>query len=249
MGWSTRQLADLAGTSVKAVRHYHRVGVLDEPTRLSNGYKQYQTSHLIRLLQIRRLSDLGIPLSRIALMDQSELPEASIRSLDEELRARIRELQRLRRELAVILAHGAPIDVPTEFAPYAATMTTTDRALVSVYSRVFDSEAVIGLTQMVAAEDETDRDFDMLPPDADDDRIRELAKRMVPQVRAAQARHAWARDPRGRAVVDAPVFDKAVGQAMMDLYNPAQLKTVILVDRMLADEEAQASGTESPTTA
>ena len=72
MAWSTRQLADLAGTTVKAVRHYHKVGLLDEPERLSNGYKQYQVAHLIRLLQIVRLSELGVPLAQIATLDQSE---------------------------------------------------------------------------------------------------------------------------------------------------------------------------------
>ena len=31
MPWSTRELAELAGTTVKAVRHYHEIGLLDEP--------------------------------------------------------------------------------------------------------------------------------------------------------------------------------------------------------------------------
>lgn len=40
MAWSTQQLADLAGTTVNTVRHYHRLGLLDEPERQGNGYKQ-----------------------------------------------------------------------------------------------------------------------------------------------------------------------------------------------------------------
>ena len=51
MAWSTRQLAELAGTTVKTVRHYHEIGLLSEPERASNGYKQYRTEHLVRLLQ------------------------------------------------------------------------------------------------------------------------------------------------------------------------------------------------------
>jgi len=31
VAWSTRELAELAGTSVKTVRHYHQLGLLDEP--------------------------------------------------------------------------------------------------------------------------------------------------------------------------------------------------------------------------
>jgi DNA-binding transcriptional MerR regulator len=40
MTWSTSRLAQLAGTTTATVRHYHRVGVLEQPERLSNGYKQ-----------------------------------------------------------------------------------------------------------------------------------------------------------------------------------------------------------------
>src|SRR5204863_5377681 len=40
MAWSTREIAELAGTSLRAVRHYHEVGLLAEPERRANGYKQ-----------------------------------------------------------------------------------------------------------------------------------------------------------------------------------------------------------------
>ena len=50
MGWSTRELAELAGTTIKAVRHYHEHGLLEEPRRAVNGYKQYGAGHLVRLL-------------------------------------------------------------------------------------------------------------------------------------------------------------------------------------------------------
>ena len=50
MAWSTQQLADLAGSTVKAVRYYHRIGLLAEPERTSNGYKQYDTTHLVRAI-------------------------------------------------------------------------------------------------------------------------------------------------------------------------------------------------------
>src|ERR687892_734354 len=47
MAWSTREIAELAGTSLRAVRHYHEVGLLEEPARRANGYKQYGVAHLI----------------------------------------------------------------------------------------------------------------------------------------------------------------------------------------------------------
>jgi AraC-like DNA-binding protein len=57
MAWSTREIAELAGTSLRAVRHYHEVGLLAEPERRANGYKQYGVAHLIRVLRIKRLTD------------------------------------------------------------------------------------------------------------------------------------------------------------------------------------------------
>ena len=69
MGWSTSELARLAGATVNTVRHYHKLGLLTEPERMSNGYKQYGASHLLRLHQIRRMRELGIPLADIGAVD------------------------------------------------------------------------------------------------------------------------------------------------------------------------------------
>ena len=40
MAWSTRQLADLTGVTLRSIRHWHDVGLLPDPERRSNGYKQ-----------------------------------------------------------------------------------------------------------------------------------------------------------------------------------------------------------------
>lgn len=103
MAWSTRELAELAGTTLNAVRHYHRVGLLEEPERTSNGYKQYEVRHLTRLILIRRLRDLGVPLDRV---DQASCPDSSVAELgaiDSELAASIDRLQRSRSEIGAIL--------------------------------------------------------------------------------------------------------------------------------------------------
>ena len=50
MAWSTRELAELISTTVRSVRYHHQLGLLDEPERLANGYKQYEVRHLVRLL-------------------------------------------------------------------------------------------------------------------------------------------------------------------------------------------------------
>lgn len=58
-------LARLVGCSERAIRHYHQIGLLAEPKRLSNGYRDYQISDLNRVLIIRALIDAGIPLAEI----------------------------------------------------------------------------------------------------------------------------------------------------------------------------------------
>lgn len=99
MTWSTRQLAELAGITVKTVRHYHQVGLLEEPDRANNGYKHYDVVHLVRLLRIRRLVDLGVPLSQVALMKDGDDPGNALWLIDAELSETIDRLQRIKAEL------------------------------------------------------------------------------------------------------------------------------------------------------
>ncbi|MGL5442574.1 MAG: MerR family transcriptional regulator, partial [[Mycobacterium] stephanolepidis] len=116
VGWSTRELAELAGTSLRAVRHYHDIGLLDEPKRRSNGYKSYGVAHLVRVLQIKRLTGLGLSLKQIAEMDEAdEDPQEALRALDTELAATIERLQHIRDELGQILSSEVPADMPPEF--------------------------------------------------------------------------------------------------------------------------------------
>lgn len=104
MAWSTREVAELAGTTVNTVRHYHRVGLLDEPDRMSNGYKQYQVRHLLRLLQIRRLRDLGVPLDQIDQVGRRGGGASdALAAIDADLSLSIERLQRARAEIRAIL--------------------------------------------------------------------------------------------------------------------------------------------------
>jgi hypothetical protein len=59
------QLAKYAGVTIKAVRHYHQRGLLEEPPRDSSGYRRYSAKHAIALVKIKTLVDAGVPLARI----------------------------------------------------------------------------------------------------------------------------------------------------------------------------------------
>lgn len=62
------ELARMAGVSVRTLRHYHAIGLLPEPERAANGYREYEAGHLLRLLRIRQLATLGFSLEQIGPM-------------------------------------------------------------------------------------------------------------------------------------------------------------------------------------
>ncbi len=43
------ELAGLVGISTRAIRHYHRVGLLAEPARTANGYREYSLRDAVEL--------------------------------------------------------------------------------------------------------------------------------------------------------------------------------------------------------
>lgn len=231
MAWSTREIAELAGTTVRAVRHYHEVGLLDEPERRANGYKQYGVAHLIRVLRIKRLTDLGFSLSQIAAMGNAdEHPAEALRTLDAELAATIERLQRVRVELGLILRQAAPTDLPPEFAPVAAgaELSDADRSLIVVVTRVLGPQGLKTYTDFLQdlPTDPAVSEFDDLPADADEETRRALAERLVPYVRDLLADHPELQDVSADAPGGAHFADRTVAQAMKDLYNPAQLDVI-----------------------
>jgi DNA-binding transcriptional MerR regulator len=64
-GVTISQAAAFAGVTVKTVRHYHRLGLLDEPKRDRSGYRRYVSTDLLRLVQVRTLAGAGVPLAEI----------------------------------------------------------------------------------------------------------------------------------------------------------------------------------------
>ncbi|MET4427567.1 MerR family transcriptional regulator [Mycolicibacterium sp. 624] len=228
MGWSTREVAELAGTSLRAVRHYHQVGLLAEPERRSNGYKQYGVAHLVRLVRIKRLTDLGFSLPQIAAMGNTDdHPEEALRGLDAELAATIERLQAARAELGLILEHSAPTDLPPEFVPpdTVAKMSDADRSLVVVLTRVLGPRGLEVYADLLqnAPDEPSLSAFDDLPTDADESTRQDMAESLAPYIRAIYAAHPGLLEAR----VDAPggprFADETIAGAMAELYNAAQL--------------------------
>ncbi|MGW8377225.1 MerR family transcriptional regulator [Streptomyces sp. ODS28] len=239
MAWSTREVAQLAGVSLRAVRHYHEVGLLTEPERRPNGYKQYGVAHLVRLLRIKRLVGLGFSLPRIAEMGADDgPPEEALRALDAELSAEIEKLEQSRAEVGSLLRKSAAErPEPEEEHPFVAFMGTVlgPRGKEAYAGFVRDHG-----TETAGPLGEEGEEFAHLPADADESARADLATRMAPGMRALFRRHpgldALSTDaPRG-----ARFARQAIDAALADLYNPAQVDVVRRLRALLAGAKAGA---------
>lgn len=113
------QLASYAGVTVRAVRHYHQIGLLPEPKRDASGYRRYGSTAVVALIKIRTLAEAGVPLSQIAQMleaDASAFAEA-VERIDSHLRDEIERLEISRKQIAQ-LAAGDSLALPSEVVAY-----------------------------------------------------------------------------------------------------------------------------------
>jgi DNA-binding transcriptional MerR regulator len=113
------QLAGYAGVTIKAVRHYHQRGLLEEPPRDSSGYRRYSAQHAIDLVKIKTLAEAGVPLARIKELLAAGPDEfaAAIAEIDRKLQARAEELRRTRGRIAQLTA-GDRLFVSAEIADF-----------------------------------------------------------------------------------------------------------------------------------
>jgi DNA-binding transcriptional MerR regulator len=113
------QLAAYAGVTVRAVRHYHQIGLLPEPERDASGYRRYGPTAVVSLIKIRALANAGVPLSRLGQMleaDALTFAEA-VQGIDDHLRDEIDRLELSRKQIAQ-LAAGDSLALPPEVASY-----------------------------------------------------------------------------------------------------------------------------------
>ncbi|GAB2626813.1 transcriptional regulator, MerR family protein [Paractinoplanes abujensis] len=225
MAWSTRELADLAGTTVNTIRHYHRLGLLAEPTRRYNGYKQYGVEDLVGLLRIRRLAGLGVPLAQIAAVSsESDVGSQVLRQVDNDLAQQIERLRKVRSDIAAVLRDGAPADTPAGFASVAPRLSAAGSSLIHVIAQLCDEDALNDLRRMMQTDpDPVDEEFDALPHDADEATRQHLADRLAPTLVRHLVDYPWLRDPAAHLVKSEHLTRQTFIDAVVDLYNTAQV--------------------------
>jgi DNA-binding transcriptional MerR regulator len=111
------ELAALAATTPRAIRHYHQLGLLAEPERDESGYRRYAPEHVIRLVRIRRLRNVGLPLERIANGLSAEAIDVDVadalRALADDIEQQITRLSELRTRVLDLAASDSLSDPAT----------------------------------------------------------------------------------------------------------------------------------------
>src|SRR5579859_1833508 len=120
------ELAGLVGITTRAIRHYHHVGLLPEPSRTATGYREYSLRDAVALARVRRLTELGLSLDEVgdALASDAGQDLAEIlRQLDTDLARQIAELCQRRARLARLLRQAETDGMPSEQAPVSPGLT------------------------------------------------------------------------------------------------------------------------------
>lgn len=100
MEWSIQQIARLAGTTSRTLRHYDDVGLVP-PSRVGdNGYRYYDELALVRLQRVLLLRELGLGLAEIGEVLRRDVAEES--ALTTHLSLLRQEQDRLARQVAAV---------------------------------------------------------------------------------------------------------------------------------------------------
>ncbi|MBI9113769.1 MerR family transcriptional regulator [Sanguibacter suaedae] len=114
--------AAFAGTTPRAIRHYHAIGLLPEPERGSDGRRRYGYDDMIRLLWVRRTADAGIALDDIRDAFTAAAPTEGdpdvagvLDRLDETLAAQEAEVRQQRAAVQRMRVRGSRLGLLDDF--------------------------------------------------------------------------------------------------------------------------------------
>lgn len=138
----SNEIAKIAGVTVRTLRHYHQIGLLAEPSRQANGYRIYDVFHLIRLLRIGQLTELGMRLSDIsaALKSEHNIQLTMLDELDFSLKKQIERLQNQRLTIKALREGGGRLEMPAELV---ASLTFMEAGRATEATRAGREQAVL----------------------------------------------------------------------------------------------------------
>jgi DNA-binding transcriptional MerR regulator len=164
------EIAALIGVTPRAVRHYHHLGLLPEPVRRSNGYREYGIRDAVLLARIRRLTELGLGLDEVrdVLADDEgrELVDV-LQELDEDLGRQETVIRERRERLAALLTEARGGRLTAE-APLSLQLT----ALMAGLGELPDSPMAVKDREILVL-------LDTVAPEADRIRLMETLRGMA----------------------------------------------------------------------
>ena len=234
------ELAELAHTTTRAIRHYEAIGLLEAPARDASGYRRYGAEHVVALVRIRRLRNLNMPLDLIAeqLAPDAGDMTAALRSLADELQQQIDSLRELRARvlnMAASSATAAPVETWSAalrehgLLDEAATLPAGEEQAVELLDAlhpegidgvVAQASALMAQPAVVERLGPLLQRFRALPADADDATIDALAADYAAVVPRPES---------GPPPIDFDTMDKLVG----DRLSPAQRECLRRMRRLL----------------
>ncbi|GGM88511.1 transcriptional regulator [Lentzea pudingi] len=259
--------AAFAGTTPRAIRHYHQIGLLQEPGRGTDGRRRYGYDDMIRLLWIRRMAEAGIGLDDVrATFDGTQDIDENLRRLEETLAAQEADVKRQRAAVQRLRAVGSPLGLLSDLVtdrlghlpPGAVRPSDVDALMVT--ERIFGplAAAVQASTFIVLAthpelraeEDRLDAAEASLDDgvEPDDPRVEELAAQRYAHLKEIE--HAIA--AAGLEAAEAALFERADDdeepERQMSAYeaftkmpydfSPARLRCIELAGQLLGREAA-----------
>ncbi|MEU3060486.1 MerR family transcriptional regulator [Streptomyces subrutilus] len=137
--------AAFAGTTPRAIRHYHQIGLLPEPERGGDGRRRYGHDDMIRLLWIRKMAAAGISLDdmRAAFTEARDIEEILSR-LEDTLAAREAESKRQRAAVQRLQEVGNPLGLLSELVTDRLSHLPPDALRPSDLDALLVTERVFG---------------------------------------------------------------------------------------------------------
>jgi Cd(II)/Pb(II)-responsive transcriptional regulator len=107
-----KELARATGVDAETIRFYEKQGLLPEPARRENGYRDYAAAHLERLSFIRHCRALDMPLADVSrLLGFVDKPGSDCSDVDllvdeqlSRVRARLKSMRALEKQLLQLRA-------------------------------------------------------------------------------------------------------------------------------------------------
>lgn len=122
--------------SIKALRHYHEVGVL-EPARVDpdTGYRFYRPDQVATAQLVRRFRELGMPLDEVRSMVLAADPETRNQAIITHLDRMERQLEQTQETVVslrtLLQGERAAVEVRTRFEPRVRALAVVDQVPVA----------------------------------------------------------------------------------------------------------------------